>query len=211
MSLCLIFDLDGTLVDSEKLSNQAFIDIIDEIDESVDSLTDRNKGKKLSQIFKDIENRYNIKLNNDLEKLYRKRVEELLDEYLLPMPGVEEMLNKICFPYCLASSGPMEKIKQSLPVCGLSKYFDPSRIFSSYIIGSWKPEPELFLYAAKLMGYSPEKCVVIEDSEIGIIAAKAANMKYFQFCPNEILEYPNNENKFNSMEKLIELVGILDN
>ena len=211
MSLCLIFDLDGTLVDSECLCNQAFKEIIKDIDESVNNLIDRYKGKKLSLIFKDIENRYNIKLNNNIEEQYRKKVEELFYKYLKPMPGVEEMLKNITYPYCLASSGPIEKINQSLTICRLSKYFDPSKIFSSYVIGFWKPDPKLFLFAAKSMGFIPEKCIVIEDSETGINAAKAANMKYLQYCPNEILEYPNSQNKFNSMERLIELVKVFDN
>lgn len=209
MSLCIIFDLDGTLVDSEYLCNQAFIDIIQNIDESVEELVEKYKGKKLSVIFKDIENRYNIKLSNNIEEIYRNKVEELFIAYLKPIPGVEEMLKNIKLPYCIASSGPINKIQQSLTICGLINYFENSKIFSSYVVGSWKPDPELFLYAAKSMGYNPEKCIVIEDSETGIIAAKAANMKYIQYCPNEAIEYPNN-NKFNSMNKLIELVNIIE-
>ena len=210
MSFCLIFDLDGTLVDSEYLCNQAFIDIISDINESVDNLMNRYRGKKLSIVFEDIEKRYNIKLDKNIEGIYRKRVEELFNTSLHPMPGVEEMLRKIKFPYCLASSGPMNKILHSLSVCGLIQYFDSNKIFSSYVINSWKPDPKLFLYVAEAMKFTPNKCIVIEDSETGIIAAKAANMKYLQYSPNENIEYPNNMNKFHSMEKLIEIINIIE-
>lgn len=57
-------------------------------------------------------------------------------------------------------------------------------IFSSYDIRSWKPEPGLFLHAAKGMNFPAERCVVIEDSEVGIDAAKAAGMTAMHYKPN---------------------------
>ncbi|MEH2001941.1 MAG: HAD-IA family hydrolase [Nostoc sp.] len=51
------------------------------------------------------------------------------------------------------------------------------RIFSSYEIGSWKPAPDLFLYAAKNMGVQPSFCTVVEDSVLGVRAGVAASMR----------------------------------
>jgi beta-phosphoglucomutase-like phosphatase (HAD superfamily) len=79
-------------------------------------------------------------------------------------------------PICVASSGPPEKIKLALHVTNLLPRFE-GRIFSSYKIGSWKPAPDLFLYAAKNMGVQPASCTVVEDSVLGVRAGVAARMK----------------------------------
>jgi beta-phosphoglucomutase-like phosphatase (HAD superfamily) len=62
-----------------------------------------------------------------------------------------------------------------LEVSGLAAYFGDN-LFSSYVIGSWKPDPGLFQYAAYAMAFVPSRCAVIEDSEVGIEAAIAAGM-----------------------------------
>ena len=84
---------------------------------------------------------------------------------------------------CVASSGPPEKIETALQVTGLRDYFGES-IFSSYDINSWKPEPELFLHAAKEMGFAVNECAVVEDSLVGIQAARSANMHAILYDPS---------------------------
>ncbi len=182
-SICVIFDLDGTLVDSEGLCNQAFLDLLPQLCDTVESLIQRYRGKKLAQIFTDLEGRLYQKLPDAFEQHYRRRVAELFSRELKPMPGVLEMLEVTNFPKCIASSGPTLKIRQALQVSGLAPYFGDS-IFSSYEVGSWKPEPGLFQYAAKAMGFMPCQCAVVEDSEVGIAAATAAGMKAFQYVRN---------------------------
>jgi len=68
-----------------------------------------------------------------------------------------------------------------LSITGLAQYFDEN-LFSSYEIGSWKPEPDIFLHAAKSMNVSPSNCLVVEDSAAGIDAALSAGMEVAQFC-----------------------------
>jgi HAD superfamily hydrolase (TIGR01509 family) len=177
--ICVIFDLDGTLVVSEGLCNQAFLDLLPQLNETVVSLTRRYRGKKLAQILADLESRLCRKLPDAFEQQYRQRVAELFSHELKPMPGVLEMLDVMNFLKCIASSGPPLKIRQALQVSGLAPYFGDN-LFSSYEVESWKPEPGLFQYAAKAMGFMPGQCVVIEDSEVGIEAAAAAGMEAFQ-------------------------------
>lgn len=181
--ICVIFDLDGTLVDSEGLCNQAFLDLLPQLNETVASLTQRYRGQKLAQILADIERRLCQKLPDAFEQQYRQRVAELFSHELKPMPGVLEMLEVMNFPKCIASSGPPLKIRQALQVSGLAPYFGDN-LFSSYEVGSWKPEPGLFQYAAKAMGFMPGQCAVIEDSDVGIEAAAAAGMEAFQYVRN---------------------------
>jgi HAD superfamily hydrolase (TIGR01509 family) len=178
--LCVIFDLDGTLVDSEALCNQAFLDLLPQLNETVDALMLRYRGKKLAAILGDIENRLGRKLPEAFEQYYRQRVSELFCSELKPMPGAIEMLDALNLPKCIASSGPMPKIRQSLKISGLASYFGDN-LFSSYDVGSWKPEPGLFQHAAKAMGFAHVRCVVIEDSDVGIEAATVAGMRVFRY------------------------------
>ena len=80
----VIFDLDGTLVDSEPLCNQAFLNLLPELDESIVVLTDRYRGKKLTTIFEDIEQRLGRQLPHNFESIYRAEVAELFELHLQP-------------------------------------------------------------------------------------------------------------------------------
>ncbi|WAK00399.1 HAD-IA family hydrolase [Methylobacter sp. YRD-M1] len=205
--ICVIFDLDGTLVDSERLCNQAFLDLLPQLTDTVESLTQRYRGKKLAHIFSDLERHLCQNLPDNFEQHYRQRVADLFSRELKPMPGVIEMLEIMNFPKCIASSGPPLKIRQALEISGLAPYFGDN-IFSSYEVGSWKPDPGLFQYAAKAMGFLPCQCVVIEDSEVGIEAAAAAGMKAFQYERNgeTSLDQAADAESFDDMLKLPQLL-----
>ncbi len=181
MIQCVIFDFDGTLVDSEALCNQAFLDLIPSIDVSVEKLVESYSGRKLAWIFSDIEEQFGCKLPPNIEQQYRNRVAELFDTKLEAFEGVHKALDEITVPICIATSAPIGKVEPALEKTNLAKYF-VSNVFSSYAIGSWKPEPDIFLYASQRMNVAPQHCLVIEDSIAGIEAATAAGMSSVQFC-----------------------------
>jgi len=89
--------------------------------------------------------------------------------------------DEISVPVCIATSAPISKVEPALLKTNLSKYFK-NNVFSSYAIGSWKPEPDIFLYASGCMEVAPQDCLVLEDSVAGVEAAKAAGMHSVQFC-----------------------------
>lgn len=177
---CVIFDLDGTLVDSERLCNQAILDLLPYLDDTPQNLIRRYRGLKLSQIMSDLEDRTGERLPSTFEVAYRRRVSELFSSQLRPIAGVVDMLESLPMFKCIASSGPHSKIQEALAVSGLSRFFE-GRVFSSYEVGSWKPDPGLFLHAASVMGFLPTQCAVVEDSAVGIKAALAAGMTAFHF------------------------------
>ena len=170
---CIIFDCDGVLVDSEKISNRVLLEMLNSLNVVVDDnyALENFSGTSLTSIFAHIEQKANKKLPVTFEQEYRKKTFELFKTELKPVEGIIEILERISIPVCVASSGPLEKIKLNLEITGIIKYFKEN-IFSSYEIGSWKPDPGIFEYAAKQMGFLPDNCLVVEDSIAGIKAAK---------------------------------------
>jgi HAD superfamily hydrolase (TIGR01509 family) len=204
-AICAIFDLDGTLVDSEMLCNRAFLDLLPELSETVESLVQANRGKKLASILARIERVLEKALPADFEERYRARVASLFDSELTVVSGVREMLEAVGFAKCVASSGPPHKIRQALKVAGIAEHFG-DRLFSSYEVGLWKPDPGLFLHAANAMGFAPSQCVVIEDSEVGVSAGIAAGMRVFQFLPHTDDTAASGASPFSSMSQLPDLL-----
>ncbi|WP_431732389.1 HAD-IA family hydrolase [Chromobacterium vaccinii] len=92
-----------------------------------------------------------------------------------------------------------KKIKHALTITQLAPFFG-ERFFSAYIVGSWKPDPGLFLHAAAAMGFAPENCVVVEDSPVGLEAAAAAGMHALHFAPS--LKTSKNMRTFSRMSEL---------
>lgn len=204
--ICVIFDLDGTLVDSESLCNEAFIDLVPDLSIPLHELTEKNRGRELITILSEIEADIGRELGEDFEVKYRARVSEIFDTKLKAFPGVKEMISALSCPYCIASSGPLAKIEKALRVCDLFNLFE-GRIFSSYHIGSWKPAPDLFLHAASAMGFQPSECVVVEDSDAGVAAGLAAGMKVYRHRPDrEVARLPDVID-FQTMDELTRLLA----
>jgi HAD superfamily hydrolase (TIGR01509 family) len=179
---CIIFDCDGVLVDSEKISNKTLIKMAKSVGVTIEEkyAVENFSGKSLKSCFDYIESRSNQKLPENFEQEYRNRTFQAFKTDLKPIDGVHHLLKRIEVPYCVASSGPVEKIRLNLTTTNLIDKFE-GNIFSSYEIGSWKPNPEIFLHAANKMGYLVKECVVIEDSLAGIKAAKAGGFDVLGF------------------------------
>ena len=181
----VIFDCDGTLVDSERLGNLALQQQLAQFDihYGVDELLAKFRGGKLASIIVSLEQECRAVFPITFEAEYRAKMTALFDEHLKPNDGVKEMLESLSIPCCIASSAPKAKIDRALEITGLTDYFGDN-IFSSYDVGSWKPDPQLFLHAAQQMKSDPKDCCVVEDSVIGLQAAKSAQMKSIYYAPN---------------------------
>ena len=126
-------------------------------------------GKSLKSSLDYIEKRTKKSLTKEFEKQYRNRTFSAFKTDLKPISGIHKLLDRIEIPFCVASSGPVEKIRLNLRTTNLIEKFE-NRIFSSYEIGSWKPNPRIFEFASQEMGFEPNECAVIEDSIAGITA-----------------------------------------
>ena len=173
---CIIFDMDGTLVDSEGLSARAFLELLPELSYYEAEMAARYRGKKLAVIMAALEQEIGRELAEDFEPRYREIVARLFQSELQPIPGAADMLASLQLPFCIASNGPLFKMRQALGVTGLARFFE-GRMFSAYDVGVWKPEPGLFLHAAAAMGAAPPDCMVVEDTWLGVEAGLAAGMR----------------------------------
>lgn len=181
----VIFDCDGTLVDSERLANAALAECVAPfgLRMTAEQAMQAYVGGKMADCVADLECRLGQKLPDTFIPEVRRRTAEAFRMHLKPVEGALDVLQKLQLPFCVASSGPMEKIELSLALTGLARFFTGDRIFSAYDIGSWKPDPGLFLHAAKAMGVAPERCAVVEDSLRGVEAGTNAGMRTFWFQP----------------------------
>lgn len=178
----VIFDCDGTLVDSERLGTEVLLDVAREYGarfvESATLLDEAHaalRGLSMAQCLQVLEARGGFRYPADIEPAIRERTAVVFRSKLQAIPGAVEFVRRLALPFCVASSGPRAKIELSLGLTGLLSHFE-GRIFSSYEIGSWKPEPDLFLHAALTLGVAPAECAVIEDSQPGVDAGVAAGM-----------------------------------
>ncbi|WP_190810821.1 HAD family hydrolase [Flagellimonas sp. S3867] len=206
---CVIFDCDGVLVDSETISASVLVKMANKLGAkmSIGSVLEKFAGKSLRTCLGYVEDRINHKLPEGFEQEFRKRTFEEFSAGLKPIDGIHNLLEKITVPYCVASSGPLEKIRHNLRLTNLIEKFD-GRIFSSYEIGSWKPDPGIFLHAAGKMGFNVEHCAVIEDSLAGIKAARKGGFDVFGFVTNDNMEIFQQEGAvvFSEMNKLVRLL-----
>lgn len=183
----IIFDMDGTLVDSEPVANRVFFEklVALGLDPHFDEATIARDltGLSLPSCFEHVRTHYGLTLPEDFEAILQAETYRRLRAELNPVPGVPEMLRQVPQPKCVASSSELEKIELSLALCGLAGYFGP-HCFSARQVARGKPHPDLFLHAAKEMGYAPQVCAVVEDSLPGVTAGLRAGMTVFAYRPD---------------------------
>jgi HAD superfamily hydrolase (TIGR01509 family) len=206
---CIIFDCDGVLVDSEPIGNQVMVDMANELGAniSLDYAFQYFKGNSLYHCMSKVESLIPSDLPAHFESDYRARTFDRFKKEIQPIEGVEALIKTLKVPFCVASSGPENKIRLNLELTGLLPYFD-NRIFSCYKVQKWKPDPAVFLWAAQALGYNPNECLVIEDSPIGIDAAINGGFDVFGFTAhdykNELV--PRATKTFDSMLELQKLL-----
>ena len=119
-----------------------------------------------------------------------RRIEDLPDKsqivrdyysWLFDDPEIEltkdiEEIFKLNIKQCIATGGMKDKTAKKIDVVKIRNYFPDETVFTADMVEKGKPEPDLFLLAAKSFNYKPEECVVVEDSVAGIKAAIKANI-----------------------------------
>jgi len=179
----VIFDCDGVLVDSERISNRVFCSMLNELGLAVtlEDMFQHFVGLSMPQCVELITEMLGKPPTADFVETLRERTDAALREQVAPVPGVPQMLDEIGIPFCVASSGNHEKMRLTLGATGLLGKFT-NRIYSVVDVENPKPAPDVFLHAARQMGVDPADCVVIEDTPTGVRAGVAAGMTVMGFC-----------------------------
>ncbi|MER5767720.1 HAD family hydrolase [Streptomyces sp. NPDC001985] len=182
----VIFDNDGVLVDSEPVANTILAGYLSELGHPTsyeDSLRDY-MGAAVHRVHDLVLERSGQRLPEDFDATLHARTFAAFERELEAVEGITDVLRKLVadgVPYCLASSGSHERIRVGHRRTGLDRWFRDEIVFSAQDVGRGKPEPDLFLHAAARMGVAPERCVVVEDSALGVRAAVAAGMDVYGF------------------------------
>lgn len=178
----VIFDCDGVLVDSERITNQVFVDVLNEegIPASLEDMARYFVGYSLDQCISVIRKIYGREPRADFLQRYRPRRDSVLRAELQAVAGVREVLQQLALPCCVASNSSAAKVREMLVLTDLVMYFN-DRIFSAADLGQPKPAPDVYLHAAASFGCSPSACLVIEDTEVGVRSASAAGMRVYGY------------------------------
>ncbi len=173
----LIFDCDGVLVDSDRISLRIQAERLTALGlpMTYEECVREFLGLGMKETLREIEERLGRSLPAGWETELEAEVKDAFRRELRPVRGVVEALDQISLPTCVASSGSHEKMMMTLGLTGLYERF-AGRIFSADEVERGKPDPDLFFYAAERMGVVPERCIVVEDSPFGIQGAVAAGM-----------------------------------
>lgn len=182
----VIFDCDGTLVDSEYLNNKAFSDVLTSYgltQYTPDYLLNTAAGYMVSHTLLQIQMETGFIFPEDTVPRYIRRVEELQQTEMRTIAGVDELVKQAAsvMDVCVGSNGERSNVVRSVELAGLKQYFPDERIYTKTQVARGKPAPDLFLFAAAQYGYDPRDCIVIEDSEVGVSAGVAAGMTVIGF------------------------------
>ena len=175
----VIFDCDGTLVDSETISMGVLQQLCAEhgLTLSMEEAMESFAGNELSVVLDILQDKLNRKLPYDFLDTFRSRQLAELAQSLTAIDGAFDLVQSLTVPICVASNAPLSKVNLCLQVTSLDQFFSPDRILSAYTIKKWKPAPDLFLQAAKELSVAPQNCLVVEDSLFGVQAGVAAGMQ----------------------------------
>jgi HAD superfamily hydrolase (TIGR01509 family) len=175
-----IFDCDGTLVDSMPLHYIAWVEALKQHDapfEFTEEVFYAHAGIKEQDVVKILNAQHGTNIDpvsvDELKmEIFRRRIPEVQ-----PVPPVAEFAKSLegRFPMAVASGSEEPTVRGCLEATGLIHLFET--IITPKLVKHGKPAPDMFLLAAERMGIAPSECLVLEDGNSGLEAAKAAGMQ----------------------------------
>jgi len=199
-------------VDSVRVANKVFAGVLNEVcglQFTLDDMFDTFVGHSRAQCLQKIEAMIGEPPPPELDLRYQRDIDDALKKTVQAIDGIETALETLSLPYCVASSGSHDKMKMTLGKTNLMRFFE-GNIFSTSDVERGKPHPDIYLHAARSMGANdPARCLVVEDSPIGVTGAVAAGMCVFGFAelmPAHRLHASGAHNVFERMRDLPDLI-----
>lgn len=182
----IIFDCDGTLVDSEFLCNFSTSEVLSAAgfpQYTPEYCLETFIGAGQSAVWRTVQQETGSVLPADVNQRFIDRVAANMAAMAKPAPGIGEVLAKLAPAYkmCVGSNGERPNVVGSLMATRIKHFFADDHIFTVEDVAHPKPAPDLYLYAAKRMGITPARCLVVEDSLPGARAGLAAGMNVFGY------------------------------
>lgn len=204
----LIFDCDGVLVDSERIANEVFAKVLNQecgFSLNLDDMFQIFVGHSSKQCITIIERMLEKPIPPHLEQLYKDEIHKALSTSVTSVSGIEEAIHEISIPFCVASSGSHQKMHTTLGKTQLLSHFE-GKLYSTSDVERGKPFPDVYLHAAnKMGGIHSSKCLVVEDSPLGVLGGVSAGMTVFgysELTSKERLREAGAHHIFNDMSRL---------
>ncbi|MFT8348225.1 HAD family hydrolase [Clostridium saccharoperbutylacetonicum] len=210
----IIFDMDGVIIDSERISFKCFQEVFKEYNYEID---EKFYLKLIGRNYAGIEDIMKKEYGDDFpfETIYRKKADltyEVTDrDGVIVKPGVHELIDYLKesgYKIAVATSTRRERALQLLEEAKVKAKVN--FVVCGDEVENSKPNPEIFLKAAKGLGVEAEKCIVIEDSDAGITAAHAAKMIGIHVPDMKQLEVETKALAFKVCKSLFEVKEYLD-
>ncbi len=178
----IIFDCDGVLIDSELISSRVMIDGLRPLGVNINSdyVAEHFVGRSFPTVARLITERFQVNLPDDFEQRYRTDLLAAFEAELQPTLGIAAVLQELMLRKCVATSSSPQRAARSLQIAQLAPYFG-ANVFTASQVAHGKPAPDLFLFAAAKMQADPSRCLIIEDSLIGVQAGLAAGMQVCRY------------------------------
>jgi HAD superfamily hydrolase (TIGR01509 family) len=182
--VAVLFDLDGTLVDSqdaETLALQCFTRQVGGTILAAD-IADLVAGRRMQEAIDMLCAHVGVDPPADALPRVRQLAEYFLERRLRCVPGVGAALSRIDHPKFVVSNSPVDMIEDRLSRTSLLHHF-PGMHFSAYEYQTWKPAPDLYLAAIDDLGLDPDTAIAVEDSRVGVHAAVEAGLRVYWYQP----------------------------
>lgn len=177
----VIFDCDGVLVESEPLACRIFVEMYAEYGYALDYEETLREHYGVNLLKRMELAAQKIGWSPDHAEFlpeFNQRLSGLTRRELLIVPGIHDLIDSLTVPICVASNGSREEITLRLKIADLTERFDGA-VFSGTEVSHPKPAPDVYLAAAQAFHTLPSRCVVVEDSVLGVTAAVRAGMKVY--------------------------------
>lgn len=187
----VIFDLDGTLIDSEKVHRKAYFKALEKLgfDLDYDQLLDfmfKSQGAPDTKVTQNLVNQFNLDIDPlKIAQAKYQAYKDLIETDIEAFPGAVEFVKKLAKEYkiALATSSAEDAMQMGIEKMGLKEVFDQE--ISGANLKNPKPNPDIFLLAAEKLGVDIKNTIIFEDSRNGLEAAKRSGAKVIAYDNKE--------------------------